>query len=591
MFPPPASNFAGRQKPDPPIYRSRFTGIAKYGESWMNASARRRSTRPARKPPGRPPGKDYPGSPACIAAYHNRYMPRYAAIDVGSNSLRMEVAEVLPGPAGAPLIRILASERQVTRLGESVFRNGRISKEAMDLNCSVLAQMAQGYRKLGVAGVRAVATSAVRDAQNQQEFLERASAALGAPVEVISGKEEARLIHLGVQNRWPEAGARRLIVDVGGGSAEIILSENGRMVEAFSKPLGALRLTEVFLENDPPAPHDLHRLESYIEEKLAAALERIGTRRFDRAIATSATAAALFCAVHRLPRVRREEADRRHIKAAQTRRFYEQVRAKDLAARRKITGIGPRRAEIIVAGAAVLWRVMQDFRLSTLYYSAAGVRDGIIADLAARGVGRELSRLSREQRRIVEEMARRYGVSLRHARKVAEMAHCLFESLQPLHKLPPSCGKLLEASAYLHDIGHYVSDTGHHKHSYYLVANSDLPGFTSRERQLIANLCRYHRKAPPKPGQENFQSLGAEDRRTVVLLTPLLRLADSLDRSHEQRVERLACHLRNGNVTLRLASRVDTDLEQWATGRVAGIFADVYNRPLIVVRESKNGSK
>ncbi|HWB99520.1 MAG TPA: hypothetical protein VG672_22575, partial [Bryobacteraceae bacterium] len=175
-------------------------------------------------------------------------MPRYAAIDIGSNSIRMQAAEVAPGSP----TRILASERQVVRLGESVFRNGVISTEAMDLACEVLARMAAQYQKLDIVGSRAVATSAVRDARNQAQFLDRASQAVGAPVEIISGREEARLIHLGVQSRWPHPQERVLIIDIGGGSAEIIASEHGRMRDAFSKPLGAVRLNAIFLRNDPP---------------------------------------------------------------------------------------------------------------------------------------------------------------------------------------------------------------------------------------------------------------------------------------------------------------------------------------------------
>lgn len=515
-------------------------------------------------------------------------MPRYAAIDIGSNSVRMQAAEVAPGamvdPKGAPRTRILALDREVTRLGEGVFRTGYISQPAMDLTCRVLRRMAETYQKLQVLAVRAVATSAVRDAQNQYEFLDRASDALGAPVEIISGKEEARLIHLGVQGRWPHPDKRVLIVDIGGGSAEIILSESRRLVESFSKPLGAVRLTEAFLQKDPPSVKDLHRLESYIEEKVAAALQRIGRKPFDRGIATSATAAALACAIHRLSRTNREEADRLRVKASQARKFYEQVRALPLHDRQEIPGIGPRRAEIIIAGAAVLWRVMLDFQLPFLYYSAAGVRDGIVADLAARGVGRDLSQMSRDQRRSVEDLARHYGVSMPHARKVAALAHNLFDSLQPIHRLPPAFGKLLEAAAHLHDAGHYVSDTGHHKHSYYLVAHSDLPGFTNRERLLIANLCRYHRKSPPKPGHENFEPLDSQEREAVVLLMPLLRLADSLDRGHEQRVETLHCRIDDHTVSLRLVSKADTDLEQWAVGPVADLFRKVYDRQLTVLK-------
>ncbi len=507
-------------------------------------------------------------------------MSRYAAVDIGSNSIRMLAAEMAPGQAPA----ILAAERQVTRLGSSTFRTGRIDPQAMSLTCDVLRKMAQQYKKVEVVGARAVATSAVRDASNQREFLARASEALGTEVEIISGQEEARLIQLGVESRWPQRDKRVLIVDVGGGSAELILAENARLVEAFSKPLGAVRMTEVFLKNDPPSELELHRLEEYIEEKLAVARRRIGSHGIDRVIATSATAAAIVCAVCRVSRSRREVADRLRTSAAEVRRFYKDVSRRDLEKRRKVPGIGPRRAEIIVAGTAVFVRVLNDFQLPSLYYSAAGVRDGIIADLAARGVGRELSRLSREQRHRVEEMARKYGVAVPHARKVADLAAVLFDSLQPLHRLSPDFGKLLEAASYLHDAGHYISSTGHHKHSFYLVANSDLAGFTDLERRQIALLCRYHRKSMPTARHDAFQDLNPEARRAVLLLTPLLRLADSLDRSHDQRIDSLQCQLRDGEVVVSLRSEADTDLELWAGERAADVFREVYSRPLTLVR-------
>lgn len=507
-------------------------------------------------------------------------MPRYAAIDIGSNSVRMLAAETAPGRT----TKILAAERQVTRLGAGVFLNGRIPTEAIALVCENLSRMALVYREFGVIGVRAVATSAVRDASNQQEFLERASEVLGTPVEIISGQEEARLIHLGVEARWPQPDKRVLIIDVGGGSAEVILAERAALSEAFSKPLGAVRLTEVFLKNDPPLPLELHRLNEYIEEKLATPLRRIGTGRFDRVIATSATAAAVVCAVNRVRRSRREEADRLKATTAQIRRFYRDVRERDLAGRRKILGIGPKRAELIVAGTAVFLRALELFHQPALHYSSAGVRDGIIADLAARCVGRELSMLNRDQRRAVEQMARHYGVQVTHARKVAELAQRLFESLQPLHRLPPSLGKLLEAAAYLHDVGHYVSDMAHHKHSYYLVINSDLPGFTDTERQMIALLCRYHRRSMPVSRHSPFQTLDPESRRAILLLTPLLRIADSLDRSHEQRVSDLQVQFRNGSVAIALESVQDADLEMWAAERVAESFRETYQLPLTLTR-------
>lgn len=507
-------------------------------------------------------------------------MPRYAAIDIGSNSIRMEAAEVLPGQPP----RILASDREVTRLGESVFRSGAVSEDAIKNTCTVLSRMAGLYRKLEVVGVRAVATSAIRDSSNQTDFLARASEAAGTPVEIISGREEARLIHLGVESNWPQTGKRVLIIDIGGGSAEIIAADDGHLREAFSRPLGAVRLMEIFLKTDPPTRRQLHQLTEYILEKLAAPQRRLGRSAWDRAIATSATAAAVAGAIARVPRSKREEIDRFRISAAQVRRLYVDLAAMPLAGRRRVTGIGPRRAEIIVPGLAVLAAFLREFGFDACYYSSAGVRDGIIADLAARNVGAELSRLTREQRAEVEEMARRYGVSLAHARKVANIAGLLFTALQPLHELPPHAGKLLEAAAYLHDVGHYVSSVGHHKHSYYVVANSDMPGFTARERLLIAALCRYHRKALPNPVHNAYQELSAEEKRVVTMAIPILRLADQLDRSHDQRIQGVDCRIRDGSVVLQVRSEGDIDLEQWGAERAGEAFRQIYNREIEVVK-------
>ena len=502
-------------------------------------------------------------------------MPRYAAVDIGSNSVRMMAAEVSHGET-----RILAQDRQVTRLGESVFRSGVISKDALDFLVATLIRMAAAYSRLDTVAVRAVATSAVRDARNQQDFLRRASDALGTDVEIISGPEEARLIHLGVECRWPRPKERTLIVDVGGGSAELIISHNGQLIDAVSKPLGAVRLTEVFLKSDPGRPDELHRLMQYIDEKLSPFHGQHAAEKFDRMIATSASAAAVVSVANQVARAKREEADRMRASFGQVRDLFGELAKSDLSARKKITGIGPKRAEIIVAGAAVFLRALELFENRSLYYCAAGVRDGIIADLAARGVGRELSQLSREQRAIVETMARKYSVSLKHVRQVAMLAHRLFEILQPLHQLQPAAGKLLEAAGYLHDVGHFVSNMGHHKHSAYLVANSDMPGFTDKERLTIAALCRFHRKSMPEVRHSHYQALEPDARRQVSLLAPLLRIADSLDRGHEQKVREVTSSVRDGNINLVFHSEDDIDLEVWSATDAAKTFRDVYGKSL-----------
>ncbi|MEO8129780.1 MAG: Ppx/GppA phosphatase family protein [Bryobacteraceae bacterium] len=506
-------------------------------------------------------------------------MPRYAAIDIGSNSVRMEAAEVVAG--STPVI--LATDREVTRLGVGVFSGGRITEEATAFVCQVLTRMSQTYQRLDVAGVRAVATSAVRDAGNQAEFIQRVSAALGAPVEIISGLEEARLIHRGVQSRWPHPDKRILIVDIGGGSAEIIAGENGEMQGGVSRPLGAVRLTEAFMKNDPPSETDLHGLEQFIDEKLDVAVKKIGIRPFDRAIGTSSTAAAIVCAINRIPRARREEAARLRATTPQIRKLYKDLRVKDLSGRKKIGGIGPRRAEIIVPGAAVLLKVLEAFRLPAVYYSSAGVRDGIIADLASRGVGRALTHLSREQLLHVEGMAKKYNVQAKHTRRVALFAHQLFEWLQPLHKLAPEYGKLMEAAAHLLDTGHFISSVAHHKHSAYIVQNSDMPGFTGRERNVVAALCRFHRKALPSARYELVQSLPLEDKRAVTWLTPLLRIADGLDSGQEQKVERMECQIKPSGVVVTVEGE-NIDLELWAAERAAESFRQIYESPLQFLR-------
>lgn len=509
-------------------------------------------------------------------------MPCYAAIDIGSNSVRLMVAEA----DRSGKLTTLAEDRQVTRLGESVFRTGTLSPQAVDEVCIVLTRMAASFRGHDPLAVRVVATSAVRDASNSEEFIERATTILGVPIEIISGQEEARLIHLGVETRWPHPDERILIVDIGGGSAEIIEAEGGLMKAAFSRPLGALRLQGVFLNEDPPPAEALKRMDEYIEEKLGAPLRRISHGGFARAIGTSASASAVVSAVNGIPRPKRELADKRRATLPQIRQLYRKLSTMDLPARRKVMGIGPRRAEIILPGAAVLTRVLELFQISSLAYCAAGVRDGLIRDLAERGVGHERTRLDREQRMIVEQFARRFGVDLRHARKVAGFAQEMFVALAPLHRLPAEDGRLLEAAAYLRDVGHAISDTGHHKHSQYIVRNADIAGFTDVERLRVSMLCRYHRKSMPGPRHGDFQSLGPAERRSIQLLAPLLRIADALDRSRDQRVEAIRCESIDGHVLLELQAERDTGLEQWAVEGAAATFQQSYAKPLHVVREA-----
>ncbi|HEY2844476.1 MAG TPA: Ppx/GppA family phosphatase, partial [Bryobacteraceae bacterium] len=206
----------------------------------------------------------------------------------------------------------------------------------------------------------------------------------------------------------------------------------------------------------------------------------------------------------------------------------------------------------------------------------------IIADLTHRQVGMEQARMAADERRAVRALGRHFGISAPHVRKVAELACMLFQSLRPLHKLPLAKGRLLEAAANLYNIGHFVNESRHHRHSMYLVVNSDLPGFDDRERLVIATLCRYHRKSMPQLSHQTFQALLPEERNCVALLTPLLRLAVALDQSQEQRVDRVEATLQPNAVELRLFSERDVDIEQWQAEQSAGAFREVYGLPLTV---------
>jgi exopolyphosphatase/guanosine-5'-triphosphate,3'-diphosphate pyrophosphatase len=310
-------------------------------------------------------------------------VPRYAAIDVGSNSIRLLVAEV-----NDRRTKTLVSDRQVVRLGTGVFRDGRLSESSTDLASRVLERMAEEIGEWDVDAVRAVGTSALRDAADSTRFILRAGQILGTPLEVISGNEEARLVQIGVTSRWPHPDKRILIVDVGGGSAQLIVSDGGRFVRAFSLQLGAVRLTEMFLKSDPPDSREVTRLQKHVRDQIAEPLDELCKIEPYRMVATSSSASALVCAVNDIKRSRRDEADGLAATTKQVRDLFRKLSDRGIKDRAGITGIGPKRAEIIIAGVAVLGEVLERTGLPRLHYSSAGVRDGVIAELAARGEGK-----------------------------------------------------------------------------------------------------------------------------------------------------------------------------------------------------------
>lgn len=513
-------------------------------------------------------------------------MPTYAALDIGSNSIKMLCAEA----TASGVHRIFAEDRQVTRIGQSVFAEGAVNSATMNLVLSVLRRMGETCRALDPIGIRAVATSAVRDARNQEEFLRRASDVLGAEVEIISGLEEARLVHLGVASSINAPHTRSLLIDVGGGSAEFILSNRGDLVQSFSQPLGAVRLWQTFLPSDPPEQDELQQLSQYLDEKIQEVRASFGPDPIHLSIGTSSTALALVCAILEIPRSSRERVAGRTVQLHQVQALYERLASMPLRVRRELVGIGPRRAEIILPGVALFRHALEIFGIDTLQVSNAGVREGIVVDLACRGVGKERMTLTPAQKEVIESLASRYGMSLPHVRKVADFTLDIFSALESIHRLPHVHGHLLEAAAYLLDIGHFISATKHHKHSFYLVSNAELPGFTGAERRMIALLCRYHRKAMPSASHPEYTSRSDEEKSTLQLLIPILRLADALNRSRNQKIKGLRCQVDRETITVRILHTEPVDLEIWTAQHTNALFRSIYQRNLVLETNSTSSA-
>ncbi|MEA2262734.1 MAG: exopolyphosphatase / guanosine-5-triphosphate,3-diphosphate pyrophosphatase, partial [Acidobacteriaceae bacterium] len=363
-------------------------------------------------------------------------MQTYAAIDIGSNSCRLKIARVQQHQ-----LKVLHEDREVTRLGESVFETGVVSPEAMAGTLMALKRFYRSVKLHGTDQVRAVATSALRDARNAQAFLAWVKSETGWQVEIISGLEEARLIHRGVMGE-PGTQGRCLLVDVGGGSCEITISERKRIQETVSLPLGAVRLTKEFLPSDPPTEEELARLKQFIVRELRKAERRLSALRVSLVIATSGTAAALTEASQAMRKTTGRNGRTRHkpvADAKNVRRLTTKLTGMSTAQRSSIPGIGPKRSEIVVAGAHVFAELMERFALPGFIYSGLGLRDGILDQMLAEQDAKTTAHqvFERERWQGVLATCKRYGVDPRQADAVRQHALQLFRDMQSVHELPP----------------------------------------------------------------------------------------------------------------------------------------------------------
>jgi len=427
-----------------------------------------------------------------------------------------------------------------------------------------------------------VATSALRDARNSQSFLEWVHSATGWRVEIISGVEEARLIHLGLVSGPRVDPAPMLMMDLGGGSCELTVSQSGHIRDAVSLPLGAVRLTNEFLRHDPPRKGELKRLRGFVTREVNRVVDRIAKSKVKNVIATSGTAAALAEAATHL----RSGSGRRRlmVSRAEMTRIAKRLARLAVTERRKIQGIGPRRAEIIVAGAAVYHELLERLHLKGFRYSPLGLRDGILAQMAADydASTRSGKQIESERWESIMHAVAHYRVDRKHALDVRDSAALLFSGLRSVHNLPPEYREWLTAASMLYEVGDYVNRTGRHRHTSYIISNSEILGFTPQQRRIIAAIARYLGKSRPSDEDGPMKAIEPAQRADVEKAIVLLRLARALNLGRSRAVEKVRISVRSAGVNLKLVPRrrMGVDLELWAVEKERDYFREVFGREL-----------
>jgi len=491
---------------------------------------------------------------------------RIAAIDIGTNSIHMVIARA----TGGTTFEIVDREREVVQIGRGSFTGSRLKAGAIRRTVEALARFAQLARRHQVDRVLCTATAAVREARNGGEFVRAARAAAGIAPRVIPAEEEGRLIYLAVKSALELEAGPLLIIDIGGGSAQLVVADRERLIETRSLPLGVLRLTECRLEDDPPSRRDLQRLRRHIRSVSAKALRAVAARQPVRVYGSSGSIHALAQLAHIDATGAAIDHFNGHVlTTAALERVTRRLQRMPLAARERLPGLDAKRAETIVPGALVLSHILKTLQAEGIVMSDFGVREGLVTDYLASHAGeiRELGDVEDLRLRSVLQLLQKFQPDerqTRHARHVARLALALFDGLKRSHRLPADARELLYYGALLHDVGAVVGYDGHAEHSDYLVKNGNLRGISAEELAIIAAVARYHGKARPRKRDAAFRALPKRQRRMVRWLSAMLRIAEGLDRSHYQLVQGLRVLRRPERVSILVDARRDIGLELWA---------------------------
>jgi len=499
---------------------------------------------------------------------------RIAAVDVGSNSIHMVVAQV----EADGRFHVLDRAKDMVRLGRRTLNSGRLSPQAMADGVRTLSAFRTLAERQGVTRITAVATSAVREAANGGDFIKKVEDDVGLRIKVIPGREEARLIYLGVRHAVDLTGKQTLIVDIGGGSVEFILIEGGTPVSLESHKIGVARLSERLFSNDPPEPEEIDALESHLADQLDPMLSEFRGHGVRRVVGTSGTLLNLIAIAGHL----RGEPPDLHLnnfavtasEIAKVRRLLSRSSREE---RLRIKGLDDKRADLIVAGAVLGDYILSRVGAKQLVACTWALREGVLLDFIARhrkGI-EETERYGAPRGRSVARLARHLGETSKHGARVARLALRLFDQLESRLHVDHSARELLEYAALLHDVGHHIDHQNHHRHSYYLITNGELLGFQRDELEIIGLVARYHRKAAPKASDSEFRALSAKERATVRALSGVLRVADAFDRSHYGAIKDVAASRRGDRLTLQVTASGDAQLELWEARQRVGLLEDV----------------
>jgi exopolyphosphatase / guanosine-5'-triphosphate,3'-diphosphate pyrophosphatase len=505
---------------------------------------------------------------------------RLGAIDIGSNSVRLMVAEALRGGT----YRILDEEREPTRLGKSMSTEGGLDAEAMERTIQALGTFKTIAAGFQVTSLRTIATCAVREARNGPDFCRRVREQVGLEVEVISGEREAQLAFMSVQRAFDLTGRNVVVADIGGGSTEIVFG-TGNLIEAiFSTPLGVVRLTEQFGLGEGAPSDDFQKDVARMEQEIADCLKRQTTKPLFAPHflvgcgGTFTTLAELLMASKREFDIPVAGYKASH---AEVRHLLDRLRKIPLRARRGMAGMTPDRADIIIAGLSIVDALMKRFRVNTLVIHTRGVRDGLVREMIDEAMGGpEDDPLLREA--AIEKLAAACSGELEHGRTVATLAGRIFAQLAEPFGLSPDDRQLLEWAARLQDVGYVINYDQHHKHSYHLIRNSRIPGIRGHDLEIIANVARYHRGALPKRKHENFSRLSSEEQQRVQRMAGILRLAGGLDRSRSQQVKDVKVQIEPQRVVLDVIADAEPQVDIWGAERRTELFEKVFGMPVTI---------